>query len=543
MIPRLLASFLLRLSITMGALISPLAPTLSWADATPSPSVEAAVQAEPVVLLVKDQSKGGDQEESGAPTTELRVSEAIAIAVQSNLGIRASSLTPREAQLGVMGAKGIYDPTLSANGTQAQLVEPCSNNLECPDGAPLIFTSALSMGLGLSQLTPLGGTVSLSASTVKRISSSAIFTFPGWITGAEVSVNQPLLRGGGYRINRLDIERSLLEQDLSWEVLRGQVQDLIVNVHVAYWELLSARESLELGKQSLEFAEKQAEITRERIGLGLDAPVEIYVVEQTVASRRADVQLSKNRVRTAEVNLRALMAWPIVGEGADIVIIPIDAPPALEVDLERVAIFDEAVRQDPTIQRLMRQVDIRELELLRARNGLLPSLNFQGSFGVNGSLGGEVDSPTGDNLSQVWTAGLSLSTDLGWRQARAAFGQADINRTQAELAILEREQSLALSVEQAINSVNTAMVRVDLNAKARELADKTLEAERERLARGESTLKNVLDYLTIRDQSRLTELGSRIELANAILTVEALRGTLVPQFDIDLEEVGRANSP
>lgn len=488
-------------------------------DAAPQPDPPAAT--------------AGGALEAPAGGVGLSLSEVIAQALTHNIGIRAAALDPQARALTVSAARGMFDPSLRLGFSGSKSASPCFTVQECPDGEPLILRFDTTASLGLVQLTPLGGTVGISAAaTTPVFSSAANFQNPGLTTSAYLTVNQPLLRGAGYRINRVDIIRALMEQEVSWETLRTQVQQLIIQVHDAYWTLAARRRSLELRRQSLEFARRQAEMTRERIELGFAAPVEIYAVDQGVATREAEVEMALNDLRSAEIALRALLGMEVVGVDAQAPLMATDPPPTAEIRFDRDEALAMALERDPALDRARRQVEIQALVVRDARNGRLPALDFAGSVGVTDSASSDVEP------EPIWNAGLVLSTPLGNRQARARHQSAALDLRRAELAVAQREQEVQVSVDAAIREVETARLRIELGTRARELADRKLEAERERLERGESTLKNVLDYLEDRDQARLSELQARIDLAGALIRLDALRGTLLPDFGVDLAEVG-----
>lgn len=463
----------------------------------------------------------------------LSLSEAIAEAITQNLGIRAAALNPRAQAEGVRQVRGKLDPDLRLSVSGGKAARPCYSTQECPDGDPLILSFDTAASLGVSQLTPLGGTLGLAlGASTPVFSTAANFQDPGLTTSALVSVSQPLLQGAGYRINRLDIERALMEQALSWDTLRAEVQQLILSVHDAYWSLVSSRRALELREQSLDFALQQADMTRERIALGFAAPVEIYAVDQDVASRRADVEMAANQVRSAEIALRALLGWSVRGASSAAPILPTDEPPSPEIKLDEAAVLTQALDEDPTLKRARRQVEVQELAVKEARNGRLPGLSFNGTVGVSGSQASDLPS------EPIWNAAMVLSVPMGNRQARARHALSGLDLDRAELSVAQREQEVVMAVDAAVRAVATARLRIELGSQSRELADRKLDAERERLARGESTLKNVLDYLEDRDQARLSELQARIDLAAALIRLDALQGSLLPEFGVELGEVG-----
>jgi outer membrane protein TolC len=102
-------------------------------------------------------------------------------------------------------------------------------------------------------------------------------------------------------------------------------------------------------------------------------------------------------------------------------------------------------------------------------------------------------------------------------RADAAVARIDLAQSEARLKSLERQ--VALDVADAVRAVETDAKRIEAYRLARELAEKSLEAEQKKLAVGMSTNYFVLDFQDRLANARSLELKAKIDY---ILSVERL---------------------
>ena len=81
-------------------------------------------------------------------------------------------------------------------------------------------------------------------------------------------------------------------------------------VEQAYYELIYARQELEVRRQSATLARDQERITQIRIDVGASAPLDILQPRVAIATREEEVILSEARISAAEDRLRQLMNLP-----------------------------------------------------------------------------------------------------------------------------------------------------------------------------------------------------------------------------------------
>ena len=123
-------------------------------------------------------------------------------------------------------------------------------------------------------------------------------------------------------------------------------------------------------------------------------------------------------------------------------------------------------------------------------------------------------------LYKNWNVGLTLSVPLSNipDQGRpVTYARADLAQSQSSSEALE--QQVELDVSDAVRTIETNAKRVDAYRVARELAEKSLDAEEKKLKVGLSTNYFVLEFQDKLANARSVELKAKIDY---ILSVERL---------------------
>jgi hypothetical protein len=69
-----------------------------------------------------------------------------------------------------------------------------------------------------------------------------------WTQGVEIEVRHPLLRGGGVQINRMPVILARIGTDIELMSMQAQLQDMLNNLEIRYWDLYLAYRNLETAK-------------------------------------------------------------------------------------------------------------------------------------------------------------------------------------------------------------------------------------------------------------------------------------------------------
>ncbi len=127
---------------------------------------------------------------------------------------------------------------------------------------------------------------------------------------------------------------------------------------------------------------------------------------------------------------------------------------------------------------------------------------------------------------------LSIPLSSFTTKADLAIAQTDLNQYQIKLKDLEQE--VGLEVSNALLMVETNAKRVEAFRVARELAQKTLDAEVKKLQVGRSTNYFVLEYQDKLATARSNEVKSKIDYLLSVAKLEQTMGASLEKRNIKI---------
>jgi outer membrane protein TolC len=261
------------------------------------------------------------------------------------------------------------------------------------------------------------------------------------------------------------------------------------------------------------------------------APVDLVQTETEVANKEVDVLVAENTVEAARLALVDVLDLSV-----GTVIEPSYAPSAAVTPPDQAAVEALALERRPDLLAAELDVEFANLELTVAANDRLPDL------GLAASYGGAVSHPLAldDSLrDRGWSTGLTLGYTFGDVARSVRYGQAKIGVERAELALRELEDRVRLEVANRVREVNVLQRGVDLARRARELSERQLEVEGEKLRVGRSSN---FEYLRLQSDlvaSRARELAAAVAYLDSLTLLDETVGTTLDTWGITVESLER----
>ena len=246
---------------------------------------------------------------SGA-TLPLSMEQAVTMALETNLGLKADRLSPSIAAENVAAARAVFRP---------QLRSSVSRNTT--DSLPGSFTDAnisvvasgnTSVSSGIVQnLAWYGGGYSLAWSGSRNTTTSNLSTFnPRLGSSLTLNFSQPLLRNFSIDSSRFALQSAERTRRITDLTLEAQITKTTSDVQQAYLGLIGAIEQLKVAQQNMDLAQETLKNFRARVAVGVSADIEVIQAEAQVASNEELVIVAEASISTAEDELRALIVDP-----------------------------------------------------------------------------------------------------------------------------------------------------------------------------------------------------------------------------------------
>jgi outer membrane protein len=484
-----------------------------------------------------------------AGTSSLRISsdEAVKMALENNLGVRAEQLSPQIETYGVAQARAAYAPNLFSQTTNRSSTTPPGDFLTGTGST--LTNDSLRTNAGVQQLVPwAGGRYSLSWDGSKVTTSDASSRFnPRLDSGLTASYTQPLLRNFSIDTTRQSVLIGQSRQQIADIQLRQTLTQTTRAVRNAYFDLVNAIAGLQVAQQSLDLTRQSLKNNERRVEVGTMAPIDIVQAQAEVAANEESVIVAEGQIRSAEDRLRTLIMNPSQPDFWTTHLEPSDQPTLTPQPVDVDAAVANALANRTDLARARKEIDQTDIGLRFNRNQKLPAVDLTANYNVVGTAGTQrnitFDPVTGvpiatdqterafsealrdvfGNQFKTWSVQLNVSYPIGRSVSEAALAQGRLQREQQTTAIRDLETQVVASVREAGRQVSTSLKRVESTLKARQLAEQSLQAEEKRLAVGLSDTFRVLQAQRDLARQRVNELNAIISYNRALVNFEAVQ--------------------
>lgn len=439
---------------------------------------------------------------------ELRLEDAVTLALEKNLDIQVAKLEPQSMDFLVAGFRNTYRPSFNSTlGLRDQYALPTSSL----NGGQRVNNGTTTYNFGLSQnVSKFGGSYTVNWTNQRVETSNSFSTFnPSFQTNLVAAYTQPLMRG--FRIDnvRQQLLINTINRDISEEAARAAVFQTLANVRNAYWDLVFALSAVDVAQRATDLADKLVEDNQARVEVGTLAPLDIVQAQAEAATRRQNLAVAEATLQTAELALKRYIVSgtddPLWRQTLRPVDLPSLAPAPTDVD----GAVRKALAERTDITAARKGLDSSDVTIKFFRNQSLPAVDLNASYGAQGlggtaivrtgPLGNQVVSQIipggyGDALSLLrareyptWNLNVTMSYPIGGNQSDAQHARARVQRSQAMTRLRALEIQIAAEVANAALTVQSNLKRVEAATAARELAQKRLEAEQSRFEVGLTT--------------------------------------------------------
>ena len=484
------------------------------------------------------------QADPTGPEVQLTADEAVRMALENNLGVQAERLGPRISTLNVASARALFAPRLQSNTLT-------SSNTAPPDflatgGATETTTSErLFTSLGVAQNLPWGGgNFSLGMDASKRTVNFTSSFNPQLNSNLNFSYTQPLLRNFLIDPGRQQLLVARKNEEIADVQLRQQLIATERIVRNAYFDLIRAIGQLEVNQQSLELARESLRQNERRVEVGTMAQIDILEAQAEVSRVEESVIIAEAGIKTAEDNLRTLILNPNQPDYWSARLVPTERPTLTPQPIDTEGAVQTALANRTDLVQFRKQLETTQINIDYTRNQKLPDLNLVAAYNTVGVAGtqyrfgqgfppvieGETERSLADAFNDVfgqdfktWSLQLQINYPIGTSSADANHAAARLQQEQQQNNLREAELGVTAQVRNAARQVNTSLQRVQSTTRAREFAERRLEAEEKRQNVGLSTTFQLFQAQRDLANVRQQELNAIIDYNRALVNFQAVQ--------------------
>jgi outer membrane protein len=489
------------------------------------------------------------QSATGVPGPELQITadEAVKMALENNLGIRAERLSPQVQALAVAQTRANYAPVVFTNTTKNSNSNPPQNFLA---GNDFVTNSGFRSNAGVAQALKWGGgRYQAALDGARNTTSDPTDPFnPRLSSNFNFNFTQPLLRDFTIDSTRQQLLIGQKQQEIVDLQLQQQVTQTSRSVRNAYFDLVGAIGQLQVSQQSLDLARESLRNNERRVEVGTIPPIDIIEAKAEVSRNDESVILSEAQVKSFEDVLRTLILNPSQPDFWSSRITPAEQPALTPRAMNLDAAIQNALDHRTDIAQARREMDQTDITMKFARNQRLPAINAVVNYGLAGVGGtrtiydtsGGFPVPIGaaqrsfndalhdvfGNQFKTWSLQFQFSYPIGQSVADAGLAQTKIQREQQVTSLQQLELQVTAQVREAARQVETSLKRVEATRKAREFSETRYEAEQKRINVGLSTTFQLVQAQRDLSSARLSELNAIIAYNRSLVGYDAVQ--LVP---------------
>lgn len=371
-----------------------------------------------------------------------------------------------------------------------------------------------------------------------------------WRAAMEFEVRQPLLRGRGEFIQRMPIVISRIGTDQEIANLEAQLQNMVTNVEIRYWDLQAAYRNLDAAKDGRNAALETWRIVKDKYDEETDVNIQ-QVAQAGEQYHFFDEQVidAYNTLLTAESSLRFLLG---IASTDGQIIRPVDEAVAAPIEFDWCASLEEALLYRPELRQERWEIKKRELALAYSKNSLLPEFNVSALYrwlGLGDNLvsyddntpdfpnpgSGAYNDLFGGNFQEFQFTG-EFRVPIGFRRelANVRNAQVKLAREIARLEDLELDVTRELSDAIRALAANLRIMQTSFN---RWCNTKIEEEHFRNLAdAGVETLDVALDAQRRRAQAEVAFYTALSEYNKVIALVHRRKGTILAYNGIGFDE-------
>ncbi len=317
----------------------------------------------------------------------------------------------------------------------------------------------------------------------KTLSQSFPASDRSWQIG--LTVSQTLYAGGvssSIKSSKLAREAALLD-------LQSVINEALLQVRVAFFNVLLAREKIAVQEQNLQLLQQQLKTTTDRFEAGTVSSFEKLRAEVAVANAKVPLITARNDFRLSIEALRQTLGFTTNTREA-LVKLPnfLGTLEYTPVSFDLQASFDAAHANRPDLLRLAKLTAAREESVVGAKSNYYPTVAAFGGWqlrkGVTNDFGDSKDGWLIGVQSQ-WNIFDGRATAGRVSQARSALEQTRLTLSEAQLAA-------EVEVRRAYSSWQQATELADASKKVVEQADESVRLANARYNAGTGTQLDVL---------------------------------------------------
>jgi outer membrane protein TolC len=479
--------------------------------------------------------------------------------------VRVLRLDPAIAGAAVDSALSKFDAVWSNSATWTTTDQPIATSLQtfqAGNQVNTIMTQDATVRTALIKPLSTGGVAGITFRTDYTYTNLPSRVNPAYRPNLQFAFEQPLLQGFGTEINELrpnhpgsilnpgtfntqPTAEGILLTRLRYDQERADFERLIhfmlLNTELAYWNLYAAYWELYAQESGLRIAFEAWRVVNAKYQAG-------GVDLATFSQARGQYELFRsqrlsalNNVLELERQFRGLLNLP-VEDGTRLV--PADSPTLAPYVPDWTSALQEALTLQPALVLAREEVKAAEMNVILARNNVLPDVRLTATWDVN-AVGSRLDGSDGPNAFRNlasdrfhnWTIGVQGNIPIGYRDAHAKIRVAKLQLARSLEVVRDQELKVQRAMGAVYRFLDTDYEQIRINRAQREANQQQLRILAEQVRNGKRVydvtyLQAQRDYVT----ALAAEYDSIRNYNQSLIGWEYIKGTIMQHDNVVISE-------
>lgn len=473
------------------------------------------------------------------PSMPIDVQSLVLTALQHSPDILAYQLDPEITRKGICEEQAAFDWTAFSELTYDDVNDPVGNTLTT-GGADRFKDRIASGSGGVRRRNDIGGEFEVNHRFGWQDNNSDFFV-PNQqaTTRLTVSYTQPLLnqRGKAYQQSRTVL--AMLETGATEDDTADRIQDHLLDVSQAYWQLYRAR-AMYLQQRNLLGEAERILATLEGRSTMDTVPRQLLRAKSAVLLRRSEITRAAMDIRNAESRLRLLVGDPRMTSGSPLELLPVEPPVISILPVNTADAARTAMAYRPDIRQAVKKVRSTGVRVGITENELLPRLDLVFNGYVSGLEGdGQMFRSLGSQFADgrpSFAAGMLFEIPLGNRAAKARHHRRQLEMVQATHELESVVETGLTEVEMAVRELQTSHREMVNRYESMAATAQEMDYLRDRwnlLPGGSSTTQLLEDLLDAQERLADDEGAFVTAQVNYVLATASLRRAMGTLLQVD----------
>lgn len=396
-----------------------------------------------------------------------------------------------------------------------------------------------SMGYGIKGLLPTGAQLEMKHSlqnTVHNLSMPAnIHESRGNLT---ITLTQPLLKGRGRDFIEADLSVAEREQAVEMQNLSRQTLDTLGEAVATYWQLYQSEQTLHWRSEAVRLANQAVRDSQIRAENSNASALEIKEAEMALSVRNVELTRAQQKHKELQARIRGVMN--LSGLAYQHVNFTTRGPSWNTPDLASVPVdTDAALLNWPSfriaqIREEQERIRFEHADRLRSADLSVTASALANPYAAPGPREAMLD--VGSTPYKGWSFGVNYSRPLMNTEAQSKFEAQTVKLQAAGEAVQGERVAWSNEFVARGSQYGSAIKELELRRQAVKMREDALRMQREFVLAGRSRTSQILEREDQLIESLLQEVEAFVNLRLAELQLQAIHGTVLRQFGVELAE-------